>query len=351
MAPILAAIHKGRPTVIARPHSLAAACLGLAVLAAPVCAVAQEDPAVAARLDRLEKEISELKAMIGRLESRLGGKTSLAPGDDAPAADEADTGADQDVPAPEAKPKPAAPPPDITPPVPDTKPTLESVTKAPDPTKPPDPELEPEADIMEALADEAPPQPEPQADLFPVPPVVDEGDTSRPRWYGPRPDQQAVGDDSAPRSIVSPPMNTGALHDDVPAPAPLLPNPEAEALYKQGYGAFLQRDYAAAEASMGKLVKTYPNDPLAGSAQYWTGESQYRRKEYKKASDTFLAGYRRYSGSAKAPDMLLRLGMSLAALGQAAAACNSFKTLGEKFPDASDDVSQQAASAAKSAGC
>jgi len=167
-------------------------------------------------------------------------------------------------------------------------------------------------------------------------------DPTKPRWYGPRPGEDA----DAPQSIT-PPAATGAL----PRSFAALPNENAQALYEQGYGDFLQRDYPAAQRSFSKLVKAYPNDPLAGSAQYWAGETYYVRKQYKKAADTFLAGYRKYSGSDKAPDTLLRLGMSLAALGQNNAACSTFKELKDKFPDAPESIRDQAKGEAGKAGC
>jgi len=176
-----------------------------------------------------------------------------------------------------------------------------------------------------------------------VPPVPEEPfDPTKPRWYGPR-GGEASG---APQSIA-PPATTGALPQSFAA----LPNENAQALYEQGYGDFLQSNYPAAEKSFSKLVKTYPNDPLAGSAQYWIGETYYVRKQYKKAADTFLAAYRKYSGSDKTPDTLLRLGMSLAALGQNEAACSTFKELKDKFPDAPANIRDQAKGEAGKAGC
>ncbi len=149
-----------------------------------------------------------------------------------------------------------------------------------------------------------------------------------------------------PQSIL-PPSATGAL----PGRLAALPDSDAEALYEQAYGDYLQRDYPAAETGFAKVVKDYPKDPLAGSAQYWVGETYYVRKQYKKAADSFLAAYRKYTSSDKAPDSLLKLGMSLAALGQKDAACSTFAELDDKFPDAHDHLRNQAKGEASKAGC
>ena len=55
----------------------------------------------------------------------------------------------------------------------------------------------------------------------------------------------------------------------------------------------------------------YPNDPLAGNAQYWLGETYYVRKDYKNAAAAFAEGYQKYPKGPKAADDLLKLGMSL----------------------------------------
>jgi len=213
---------------------------------------------------------------------------------------------------------------------------LDAAPKAPAPAAHAVPPEEPVAEEPPALA--ATPAPPPAPPTQNVDP--------RARWYGPKP----VEDDGSPK-FISPDDATGALPGDMPQSLAALPDENAQALYEQGYGDYLQQDYAAAEASFGKLVKRYPNDPLAGSAQYWIGETQYIRKQYQKAADSFLVGYRKYSSSDKAPDILLRLGMSLAALGETEAACNSFKELNETFPDAPGDLRRQVKSEAGKAGC
>jgi len=223
-----------------------------------------------------------------------------------------------EAPAPKT-PAPKTPAPKITPP--ERKPPIEEARREPEPD---------EADI-----------PIPPSLAPVVPPAGRIDDPSKPRWYGLRPESGSGVEES--------PGTTGALPKK--APRSRYPSKAAQVLYEQGYGDYLRRDYAGAEASFGKLVKTHPDDPLAGSAQYWVGETQFLRKQYQKAADSFLAGYRKYAGSEKAPDTLLRLGMSLAALGKTTAACSTFKELDSKFPDAPASVQRQAKGAAEKAGC
>jgi tol-pal system protein YbgF len=133
--------------------------------------------------------------------------------------------------------------------------------------------------------------------------------------------------------------------------AATTPGADARSLYDEGYGELFKRDYPAAEAAFRQFLRSYPDDALAGNAQYWLGETYYVRGQYKKAADAFLKGYKTYRSSQMAPDSLLKLGMALAQLGQKDSACSTFSELGTKFPSASDHVRDQAKSESQKAGC
>lgn len=122
-------------------------------------------------------------------------------------------------------------------------------------------------------------------------------------------------------------------------------------LYETAYGYLLQRDYGAAESAFSDFLKKYPNDSLSGNAQYWLGETHFVRGQYKAAAEAFLKGYQSYGQSAKAPDSLLKLAMSLDKLGQKDAACSSYAELSSKFPNAPQSVKARAQSERQRVGC
>ncbi|MGL4395086.1 MAG: tol-pal system protein YbgF [Hyphomicrobium sp.] len=122
-------------------------------------------------------------------------------------------------------------------------------------------------------------------------------------------------------------------------------------LYETAYGYLLQRDYGAAEVAFDDFIKKFPGDSLAGNAQYWLGESYFVRGQYKAAASAFLKGYQTYAQSAKAPDSLLKLAMSLDRLGQKDAACSSYSELGQKFPNAPQSVKARAQAERQRVGC
>lgn len=122
-------------------------------------------------------------------------------------------------------------------------------------------------------------------------------------------------------------------------------------LYETAYGYLMQRDYGAAQTAFEEFLGRYPQDSLAGNAQYWLGEAHFVRGEYKAAAGAFLKGYQNYSGNARAADSLLKLAMSLDRLGQRDAACTSFAELNTRFPDAPDNVKSRASAERQRIGC
>src|SRR5690606_27265615 len=91
-----------------------------------------------------------------------------------------------------------------------------------------------------------------------------------------------------------------------------LPQGSTQERYNYAYKLLVQSDYADAEAAFREFVSAHPQDPLAGNAQYWLGETYYVRQQYEPAAQAFLQGYQGYPKNPKAPDSLLKLGMSLA---------------------------------------
>lgn len=154
-----------------------------------------------------------------------------------------------------------------------------------------------------------------------------------------------------------PPPPGGVPFQTAPAPtnaapgmtAPPSNTPKDE--YDLAYGYVLRKDYALAEQTFRDFVKKYPNDRQTAEAQYWLGESLFQRQRYQDAADSFLVVVRNHDKSAKAPDALLRLGQSLAAIGQKEMACASLNEVNRKYPRASASVKRGVEQEQKRARC
>lgn len=150
-----------------------------------------------------------------------------------------------------------------------------------------------------------------------------------------------------PPRVVNPSMQQQP--GDQLATLPPTATPQDE--YDMAYGYVLHKDYALGEQAFRDFVRKYPNDRLVPDAQYWLGETLFQRQKYRDAAESFLAVSTKFEKSGKAPDSLLRLGQSLAALHQKEAACATLAEVERKFPKASASVKRGVTTEQKKAKC
>ena len=130
-----------------------------------------------------------------------------------------------------------------------------------------------------------------------------------------------------------------------------LPSVTASEQYNSAFGLLKQADYPAAEEALKSFVAQHPKDPLAGSAQYWLGETYYARGRFAEAASAFAEGYKNYPKGTKAADDLLKLGMSLARANQKQNACVAFAQLDHDFPNPGSSIKEHSVAEKKRLGC
>jgi tol-pal system protein YbgF len=130
-----------------------------------------------------------------------------------------------------------------------------------------------------------------------------------------------------------------------------FPGGSASEQYNVAFGLLRHADYPAAEEALRAFVAQHPKDPLAGSAQYWLGETYYARGMYSEAASAFAEGYKNYPKGAKAPDDVLKLAMSLARANQKQNACIAFAQLDREFPNPGSAIKERAMVEKKRLGC
>lgn len=121
--------------------------------------------------------------------------------------------------------------------------------------------------------------------------------------------------------------------------------------YKAAYGHVLSGDYAVAEKEFRQYLGSYPESARSADANFWLGEALYSQGKYNDAATTFVNAYKKYGTSEKAPEMLLKLGMSLAALDNKDTACATLHEVTKKYPKASKPVVTKVASEEKRLAC
>lgn len=121
--------------------------------------------------------------------------------------------------------------------------------------------------------------------------------------------------------------------------------------YKAAYGHVLSGDYGTAEEEFNQYIARYPTSARAADANFWLGEALYSQGKYNEAAKTFLNAHQKYGSSEKAPEMLLKLGMSLAALDNKETACATLREVSKRYPKASRAVISKVASEQKRLAC
>lgn len=122
-------------------------------------------------------------------------------------------------------------------------------------------------------------------------------------------------------------------------------------IYQAAYGHVLSGDYKLAEQGFQQYLQGYPKGTKAADASFWLGEAQYSQGKFNEAAKTFLNGHQAYGKSPKAPEMLMKLGMSLAALDNTETACATLREVPKRYPNASKTVLSKVASEQKRLSC
>tara|TARA_B100001564_G_scaffold2145_1_gene1900 strand:+ start:230 stop:1189 length:960 start_codon:yes stop_codon:yes gene_type:complete len=122
----------------------------------------------------------------------------------------------------------------------------------------------------------------------------------------------------------------------------LLPDKPAKEQYEFAVSFMKIGDYETAEFALKEFIQKNKDHDLAGNAQYWYGETFRIRQLYSDAATAYLDGYQNYPKSKKAPDNLLKLGITMVQLGEKDQGCKMISALQKEYPKASKSVLQKA---------
>ena len=150
---------------------------------------------------------------------------------------------------------------------------------------------------------------------------------------------------NAPPLAVQPPAVVAETPINVAATG------DAQADYNRAYQLLLNGDYTLAEEAFSVFLASYPGHVLSVDAEFWVAESLFSRGLYSDAANQFYSAFVANQGHTKAPDMLLKLGLSFVQLGQTESACDTFRLIPNRFPNASNALLQRAATEQTNAGC
>ncbi len=113
--------------------------------------------------------------------------------------------------------------------------------------------------------------------------------------------------------------------------------------YERAQEALAQGDFLGAAEKFATFTQSYPGSPLEADANFFRGEAFEKAGNNQEAARAYLESFSGSPSSTRAPDALLRLGLSLDALGQRREACLMLQEVVNRYPG-----SPQVADAAQS---
>ncbi len=165
--------------------------------------------------------------------------------------------------------------------------------------------------------------------------------TSKPQDFGANPGYQTSNLPSQ-QTINSIETAQTVVTEEAEKKDSLLPNKPAVEQYEFAVSFMKIGDYETAEFALKEFIDKNKDHDLAGSAQYWYGETFRIRQLYSDAATAYLDGYQNYPKSKKAPDNLLKLGITMVQLGEKDQGCKMISGLKKEYPKASKSVLQKA---------
>jgi tol-pal system protein YbgF len=143
--------------------------------------------------------------------------------------------------------------------------------------------------------------------------------------------------------IMSPMNGRGTSSSSMSAPIVVQPQQSAATnsvkdMFDAGRGALDRAEYAQAETSFKDFIKAHPKDKLVPEATYGLGESYFARQKHTEAAEQYLNLTTKYGKSTRAPEGMLKLGMSLRALGSIQEACATLNEVLRRYPNANAGV-------------
>ena len=126
----------------------------------------------------------------------------------------------------------------------------------------------------------------------------------------------------------TPPLD---LSFDPNAPDANTGDADADAQYNAGYDAMTKGDYAFAETQFSQFLELYPDNAKATDAANWLGEALIQRAAYDEAAEVLLNAFQKAPDNPRAPDLLLKLGVSLSGAEERETACRTFAEIDKRY--------------------
>ncbi len=143
------------------------------------------------------------------------------------------------------------------------------------------------------------------------------------------------------------PAEVPPVAEATPAPAA----PSAAELFAKARQQMMTGDYAAAEGAWQDYVTRFGETPKAPEARYWLGKTLAVRAAHADAATAYIGAIRGWPQTLWAPDALVELSRELIALKRPADACQMLSEFDRRYPKALPAVKGRAVAARTQAKC
>ncbi len=190
------------------------------------------------------------------------------------------------------------------------------------------------SDAFDPNADpNAPGAPRPLGTTPPSAPLVREAPTQLAREQPAPGAPLELGKGPPPAAQSSGPMVVGSG-------VAMLDQPREQ--YNAALQAFQAGQYPEAETGFKAFLAANPAHRLSPDAIFYIGETYFQRSRPREAAEQYLKVTTDYSKSSRAPESMVRLGQTLAELGNSEQACATLGEFGKRYPTASASVKRLA---------
>ena len=108
---------------------------------------------------------------------------------------------------------------------------------------------------------------------------------------------------------------------------------EEQSAYLKAFDHLKSGRYDGAITGFKGMLEKWPQGNFADNAWYWLGESQYVKRQYKPALESYTALIERFPASPKVPDAIFKSGLSQLELKQTAEAKASWRRVMKDYPN------------------
>jgi TolA-binding protein len=177
--------------------------------------------------------------------------------------------------------------------------------------------------------------------------------TQNPQGGGLPPPTPASGPAGSP-SMMPPSGSLATMPSQVapggpPPGTPVRRTPELA--LQEGNAALARRDYSVAEQSAREVLTANRTSPRAYDAQFLLAQALSGGRQFPQAAIAYDDAYNRARKGTHAPDALLGLANSLAAINEKKAACDTLAKLHNEYPSPRPDLRDAIAASTQRAGC